>query len=60
MNDKNKDINKNESYNYRMVVLVNIFDEGLSILPTHRLIKKSNINIKEFIKVFKLILILLK
>jgi uncharacterized protein (DUF1015 family) len=36
-------------YNYRMVILVNMFDEGLSILPTHRLIKMSNFNIQEFI-----------
>ena len=36
---------ENAPFNYRMVILVNMFDEGLSILPTHRLIKKSDINI---------------
>jgi len=36
---------ENAPFNYRMVILANMFDEGLSILPTHRLIKKSDINI---------------
>jgi uncharacterized protein (DUF1015 family) len=47
--------NKDAPFNYRMVILANMFDEGLSILPTHRLIKKSDIvldnllkNLKEF------------
>ena len=40
----------NASYNFRMVVLVNIFDEGLSILPTHRLIKNSDFNIDFLLK----------
>ena len=38
------------SFNYRMVILANMFDEGLSILPTHRFIKKSDINMDVFIK----------
>ena len=42
--DKTGNNDENASFNYRMVVLVNIFDKGLSILPTHRLIKKSDIN----------------
>jgi uncharacterized protein (DUF1015 family) len=49
------DINENAPFNYRMVILANMFDEGLSILPTHRLIRKSDIiiqtlleNLKEF------------
>jgi uncharacterized protein (DUF1015 family) len=33
-----------------MVILINIFNKGLSILPTHRLIKKSDINFDIFIK----------
>ena len=36
---------ENAPFNYCMVILANMFDEGLSILPTHRLIKKSDINI---------------
>jgi uncharacterized protein (DUF1015 family) len=32
----------NAPFNYKMVILANIFDEGLAILPTHRLIKISN------------------
>jgi uncharacterized protein (DUF1015 family) len=38
------------SYNYRMVILANMFDEGLSILPTHRFIKKVDIDINDLIK----------
>ena len=38
--------NDNSPFNYRMVILVNMFDEGLSILPTHRLIKKEDIDLK--------------
>ena len=37
-------------YNYRMVILANMFDEGLSILPTHRFIKKYDIDINDLIK----------
>ena len=43
---KNK---KNQPYDYRMVILSNIFDEGLSILPTHRLIKKDSINLDDIL-----------
>jgi len=39
-----------EPYDYRLVVLVNMFDEGLVILPTHRLIKKSDVDVSELIK----------
>ena len=38
------------SFNYRMVILANMFDEGLSILPTHRLIKKHIIDVEDLIK----------
>jgi len=48
-----KNDNKNLSYNYLMVVLVNMFDEGLTILPTHRLIKKNNFNINDFLNKLK-------
>jgi uncharacterized protein (DUF1015 family) len=41
---------KDSPYNYRMVILANIYDEGLSILPTHRLVKIENLQQKEFIK----------
>jgi uncharacterized protein (DUF1015 family) len=41
---------ENAPFNYRMVILVNMLDEGLSILPTHRLIKKSNIDIELLLK----------
>jgi uncharacterized protein (DUF1015 family) len=34
----------NAPFNYRMVILQNMFDEGLSIFPTHRLIKKQDFN----------------
>ena len=44
----NKD--PNAPFNYIMIVLCNMFDPGLSILPTHRLIKISNINPDDLIK----------
>lgn len=44
----NKD--KNAPFNYIMVVLCNMFDPGLSILPTHRLIKMSNVKTDELIR----------
>jgi uncharacterized protein (DUF1015 family) len=40
---------KDTPYNYRMVVLVNMFDKGLSILPTHRLIKIQDLNTEELL-----------
>jgi uncharacterized protein (DUF1015 family) len=45
--DNNED---NASFNYRMVILANMFDEGLSILPTHRLLKMPGFNLKELIE----------
>ncbi len=45
LEEKTGQTNENAHFNYRMVILVNMFDEGLSILPTHRLIKKSNVDI---------------
>jgi uncharacterized protein (DUF1015 family) len=44
----NKD--PNASFNYIMIVLCNMFDPGLSILPTHRLIKISNVKPDDLIE----------
>jgi len=49
MSEKYQDYNDNSPFNYRMVILVNMFDKGLSILPTHRLIKKDNIDIQKIL-----------
>ncbi len=49
MKEKTKDTDENAPFNYRMVILANMFDEGLLIYPTHRLIKMENINIKDII-----------
>ncbi|MDG6217950.1 MAG: DUF1015 domain-containing protein [Candidatus Thermoplasmatota archaeon] len=38
MEEKTGNTNPNAPFQYRMVILVNMFDEGLAILPTHRLI----------------------
>lgn len=43
MKEKSGDNSTDASFNYRMVILVNMFDEGLEILPTHRLIKLPDI-----------------
>ncbi|MDH7517039.1 MAG: DUF1015 domain-containing protein [Candidatus Thermoplasmatota archaeon] len=37
-------------FNYIMVIIANIFDPGLSILPTHRLVKMPNFRIGEFLE----------
>jgi uncharacterized protein (DUF1015 family) len=44
----NKD--PNASFNYIMIVLCNMFDPGLSILPTHRLINISNVKSDDLIR----------
>ena len=44
----NKD--PNAPFNYIMVVLCNMFDPGLSILPTHRFIKMPNVNFDDLDK----------
>jgi len=44
----NKD--PNAPFNYIMVVLCNMFDPGLSILPTHRLIKMANVKFDDLIR----------
>ena len=48
--EKTSNIDEKAPFNYRMVILVNMFDKGLSILPTHRLIKKSDIDINAFLE----------
>ena len=48
--EKTGNNDENAPFNYRMVVLVNIFDKGLSILPTHRLITKSDLNVDFLLK----------
>jgi len=47
----NKD--QNAPFNYIMVVLCNMFDPGLSILPTHRLIKMPNVKSDDLIRKLK-------
>ena len=37
-------------FNYRMVILANIFDEGLAILPTHRFIKMPHLNLDDLLE----------
>ncbi len=49
MNDKYQNEDNDLPYNYRMVILVNMLDEGLSILPTHRLVRMDDIDIKKFL-----------
>ena len=48
--EQTKNTDSNAPFNYIMVVLCNMFDPGLSILPTHRLIKMSNVNFDELIR----------
>ena len=47
--EKTGNTDENAPFNYRMVILANMFDEGLSILPTHRLIRKSDINFEDLL-----------
>lgn len=41
MKGKTGNTDPDASFNYRMVILANMFDEGLAILPTHRFVKKD-------------------
>jgi len=50
LKEKTGNTDKNASFNYRMVILANMFDDGLSIFPTHRLIKKPDINFNGLFK----------
>jgi uncharacterized protein (DUF1015 family) len=45
MREKTGNNDENAPFNYMMVVLANMFDKGLSILPTHRLIKMQNMDL---------------
>jgi len=51
--EKKENTDENAPFNYRMVILANMFDEGLAILPTHRLIKKSDIDINVLLEKLK-------
>lgn len=44
--------NPDAPFNYRMVILANMFDPGLAILPTHRLITHPTLNILELLTQF--------
>ncbi|MEF8878993.1 MAG: DUF1015 domain-containing protein [Candidatus Thermoplasmatota archaeon] len=48
--EKTGNTDPDASFNYRMVILVNMFDEGLSILPTHRLIKKADVDVEGLVQ----------
>jgi uncharacterized protein (DUF1015 family) len=50
MKNMTKNTTENSPFNFRMVVLVNMLDKGLVILPTHRLIKKPGLNVKNILK----------
>ena len=47
--EKTGNRDENAPFNYMMVILANMFDKGLAILPTHRLIKK-NISLEAILK----------
>ena len=53
LKEKTGNTDEKAAFNYRMVILANMFDEGLSIFPTHRLIKKSNLNIDDLLENLK-------
>ncbi|MEA2055789.1 MAG: DUF1015 domain-containing protein, partial [Candidatus Thermoplasmatota archaeon] len=48
--EKTGNTGENAPFNYRMVILANIFDEGLSILPTHRFIKMPDLNMNNLLE----------
>ena len=43
----------NAAFDYRMAIIANMFDEGLSILPTHRLIKMPGVDINTLLEKLK-------
>jgi len=45
--EQTRNTDPNAPFNYIMVVLCNMFDPGLSILPTHRFIKMPNVNFED-------------
>jgi len=50
MQEKTGNTNAGAPFQYRMVILVNMFDKGLAILPTHRLIHLPKSITKEQLK----------
>lgn len=46
--EKTKNTDPNAPFNYIMIVLCNMFDPGLSILPTHRLITMPDVYFDQF------------
>lgn len=50
LKEKTGNADENAPFNYRMAILANMFDEGLSILPTHRFIKKSDMDLEDLVK----------
>jgi uncharacterized protein (DUF1015 family) len=44
--------NDDASFNYRMIIIANMFDEGLSILPTHRLLKMPELDLEKLLGKF--------
>ncbi|MGQ9569303.1 MAG: DUF1015 domain-containing protein [Thermodesulfovibrionales bacterium] len=47
MRIKKQNISRNEPFNYVMMFLANMLDNGITILPTHRLLKKIPIDTNE-------------
>jgi len=50
MREKTGNADGDAPFNYKMVILVNMFDEGLEILPTHRLITMPTLNREKFVE----------
>ena len=48
--EKTGNTDSDAPFNYIMVVLANMFDPGLAILPTHRLIKMGSLNLDQLLK----------
>jgi uncharacterized protein (DUF1015 family) len=48
--EKTKNTIAHAPFNYQMVIIANMFDEGLAILPTHRLIKMPGFDLKTVLK----------
>jgi uncharacterized protein (DUF1015 family) len=53
MKEETGDKSTSAPFNFIMVVLANMFDEGLSILPTHRFVKKSDVNFESCLNKLK-------
>lgn len=48
LKEHNADAPAESAFNYRMVTLVNLFDPGLLVLPTHRFVIKSRASFDDF------------